>query len=247
MSGKIILTRPAESSRAFLAEAQKENPGIEAVISPVLEIRPVSFDIPDTRRFKTLVFTSAHAARIFPEKTRADENATVLAVGAQTSQAAREAGYKDVIDAGGTTKTLLDVIEEKDLSGPFLYPRGVHVQGDLEGRLKERGHECRSIEVYEAVKIPRLSEEALYAIRNGLITSVLLFSPRSAGIFCENAAQAGLSDSFHTINALCLSETVVKSLLGLSWRNISVAPHPDRDGMLSLLGNLISGAQAASE
>jgi uroporphyrinogen-III synthase len=107
--------------------------------------------------------------------------------------------------------------------GPILYPSGAETSGDLEGKLKARRFDVERVIVYDAVPTQPTGLDAAIATAHG----VLLFSPRTAILWCDT--QANMSALTH----YCLSSAVAAQHL-----DQRVASTPDEPGMLALLAKL---------
>ncbi|HET6969964.1 MAG TPA: uroporphyrinogen-III synthase, partial [Phenylobacterium sp.] len=81
--------------------------GHDAVVAPLLAVRPL-LDVPvDLRGVAALAFTSANGVRAFADVS-GERNLKVFALGAATAQAARAAGFKSVLSADGDVEALAD-------------------------------------------------------------------------------------------------------------------------------------------
>jgi uroporphyrinogen-III synthase len=209
--------------------AALEEKGFSVVISPLLEIVPVPFDIPPEAATIPLVFTSVNAVRRWSEAFGERDN-QVYAVGPETADSLRDCGFSKIETGAG---------RGEDMKPPqdALHIRGRDVVRVFEG--------CKSLVVYAAEPILRLTAEAEAKMAAGQIDLVLFFSARTASVYETLWRQGQIPEwashdirAPHDIRALCLSDRVVKSIRGLPWADIMVAATPDRAGMLGALDAL---------
>lgn len=181
----LLLTRPLEQSRGFLAtcEARLGHP-IEAVISPLIEIVGTGIH-PDLDRACTIVVTSGNAVRILGQGL---EGRVVVTVGSATADLAQSHGAR-VLAVAETVQDLLSKAET--LIAPVLVCRGVHARVDLSAELNVRGIEARDSTIYDQVAIP-LSNDARNALLADRVLVAPVFSPRSARLLSIEPRRAPL-------------------------------------------------------
>ncbi len=119
-----------------------------------------------------IVFTSRNAVRAvvgLAAGAPSGEIRTVFAVGEQTGQAAREAGFTDVRVGGGDVARLADTIAGAldPAGGTILYVAGRDRAGDLEARLGARGFDVVTAEAYAAAAIAELTRRRASGARHG--------------------------------------------------------------------------------
>ena len=231
---KILVTRPIEDAErtAALLEAR----GHYVLVAPLLEIRfadgpEIAFD-----GVQAILATSANGVRALARRsTRRD--VPVFAVGPQTAEAARSAGFDPVKSADGDAVALADAV--KGWAGPsagaLLHPAGAQTKGGLADALTAAGYAVQSLVLYTAEPVTDLPRDAAEAIRSGGLDAVLLFSPRSARSFVAAVSAAGLGEACRGIDALCISAATAAALAPLGFRRVAVAAHPDQDGVFALL------------
>lgn len=235
---KVIITRPSPDAETFAGEILRL--GAQPVVSPVMAIRirtaPVALD-----GVGALAFTSANGVRAFCANSAARTH-PVFAVGEATAAAAKAAGFADVHAADGDVKSLAALIAETKPSSAVLHLAGSERAGDLAAMLAANGVASRRAVLYDAEKIARLSAEAEAALaRNPGDAAVVLFSPRSARLFLEQVAAAGLTGQLRTASALCLSADVAAALCGSDWRAVTIAASRSADAVAQLVAAALSG------
>lgn len=248
----VLVTRPAEDAEGLRGPIAAR--GLVPLVEPMLEIRdrdPAGLDrnALDPAGLSGLLFTSANGVRALMragEALRLDLRATpAFAVGDATARVAREAGIADVHVAGGDVDALARLLSDSlDPAATLglLHPAGSVTAGDLAGRLGAAGFaDVRRVVVYEAVPRTALSADAFNALRGGMVSAVLFFSPRTAATFVRLIGEAALVRAVETADALCLSRAVADRLEGLPFRRVLVADRPVQEALLGLLDGVAAG------
>jgi len=234
---RILITRPRPEGER-LARRLRDR-GAEALVEPMLEIRPRVMPRPAIDGLQAILITSANGARALAAATSLRDT-PVYAVGGQTAAAAAEAGFKHVHDGGGDVESLAASVkrELQPNAGPILYGCGANRAGDLSGVLGDAGFEVVLVVLYEAVTATALSGACTAALRRSEIDVVLFFSPRSAAAFVSLARQADVEGKCAAVTALCLSAAVAEAAAGILWRWVRIAGHPDVPSLLALLDDM---------
>ncbi|MFP3944651.1 MAG: uroporphyrinogen-III synthase [Alphaproteobacteria bacterium] len=231
----LLVTRP-EPDAGRLA-AHLEALGYTVTRAPLMHIRHKQA-APDLEDVQALAFTSANGVRAFAASTPL-RDLPVFAVGAATAGAARAAGFTDVEVAGGDVGSLAALIAARaePAAGPVFHAAGSHVAGDLAQALSDAGIAVRRETLYEAQAEETLPPAAVRALKGEPrpLDGVLLFSPRSAGLFEKLVSAAGLRDRLKAAAAYCISPAAADVLTPGLWRRIAVAPVPDQTSLLALL------------
>jgi uroporphyrinogen-III synthase len=231
---RLLVTRPAEDAEELIALLRGK--GHEVTGAPVMEIRPIAGARPDLSGVQAILITSRNGLRALAAATRR-RDLPLLAVGPASAEAAREAGFAEVLSAGGNVAALAALVAERlrPARGMLLHVAGTVTAGDLEGLLAARGFTlCRAV-LYEAAPADRLPGAALDFLRANRPGGVLLYSPRSAVLFGGLVAEAGLASALGALTAFCLSEAVAAEARGLPFGGLAVAPHPDQGALLALI------------
>lgn len=238
MRDVILITRPKAEALTFKNELVKE--GFESVISPMLEIAATDFQVPDLSPYIALIFTSAQAIDIFARYSKI-RNLPIYAVGETSSVHARLAGFVNVVSAHGDGQALAKMVADRHRgeAARFLHIRGEDVAFDLEEALDAQGHKVQSLIVYKAELAKAFTAEAKEALKQGRIKTVIFFSRRTAQNFMNLIVHAGLSECLTSINALCISQSVLECVQpkhGLNrWFKVYASATPDKEGLLKLL------------
>jgi uroporphyrinogen-III synthase len=245
----VLITRPRAESEALAMEVKAH--GREPVIEPLLEIVALDAALPNLSQYQALVFTSAHGVDAFvsrlptpftsplPQVGRGTVRGETLyalplyAVGEATEQKARSAGFTNIKTADGDGAALNRLLAAEYLAPdrPLLHPGGLHRAAVIEAP----GLRIDHLALYEARGAASLSPGCLRRLDGGGIGAALFFSPRTGKIFTELLKKHARTQAVSSIRALCLSDSVLKSIISLPWADIDVAARPDQAALLALL------------
>jgi uroporphyrinogen-III synthase len=231
---RLLVTRPREDAEAFAKLLRAR--GHEAVVAPVMEVHlqpgpPVALD-----GVQGILVTSANGVRAFAERT-ARRDLSVYAVGPQTSEAARTAGFRAIISADGDSAALVETVarEADPAKGILLHAAGAETAGRLRQALQARGFRVETAVLYDAVPVTKLPANAEENLREGMLDGVLLFSPRSAKTFASLVSDAGLAAFAARLTAFCISAATGAALAPLTFAQIAIAGTPNQDAILDLV------------
>ncbi len=236
---RLLITRPKEDADPLANLLRKA--GHQPVIFPLLSIvyekgattKLASYKLNDVQ---ALLMTSANGVRSFAhaDKRRAFK---VMAVGEATAKVARQAGFKDVVVAGGDVEALAKTVKETldPQAGLLLHGAGTKLAGDLKGLLEKEGFHYERLSLYHADKTQNLSASLINQFKEGMIDGVTLYSPRTADSFAALVEKAGLKEEMKKVTAFGLSEAVAQKLGGLMFENIVTAKTPDQDALLQAI------------
>jgi uroporphyrinogen-III synthase len=230
---RVLVTRPLQDAQetAHLLEEI----GHSAIIAPLLEMRffdgtPLSLD-----GVQAILATSANGVRAIARRT--DERAIpVFAVGTQTAETAKSAGFTNVKNADGDAEVLAKATMQwaSPKEGFLLHASGKDTEGKLEADLARAGFSVRRETLYEATAMEQLPTEAVEALEASSLDAVLFFSPRSAKIFCDCVSRAGLGETARRLIACCISARAAQALT-MSFQAVRIAEHPDQAALLRCL------------
>lgn len=231
---RVLVTRP-EREAARTAERLIAL-GHEAFADPLLKIEPLSFH-PFPAAFDAVAITSANAIHAVAKENLARYvSLPLFAVGAQSAEAAREAGFGHVLAAAGDAHALTKTIVEKLPAGSrVLYLAGTERAQDLAALLARAKIEVETCAVYRAAAAKQLGADTLARIRAGKIDAALHYSLRSAETFLALVHAAKLAGAAAGIRHLCLSQPVAAPLLRAGF-NVEIAARPNEDALFALLG-----------
>ncbi|MDH3240852.1 MAG: uroporphyrinogen-III synthase [Alphaproteobacteria bacterium] len=240
---RVLITRPAEDAGP-LADALQAR-GFAVLIEPLLHIRMREGPAPDLTGVQALAFTSANGVRALvhaaPQAPGAGRPA--FAVGPATAEAAKKAGFADVVSADGDVDALGRLIAGRldAEAGAVLHVAGSHRAGDLMGRLEAAGFRARLAVLYDAVASEGLTPEVRAAIEASGVGWVLILSPRTAVGFVTLMQEAHLAARAVEICLVALSAAVAEAAAPLPWGEVRVAAAPRQDALLEALGRAPEG------
>jgi uroporphyrinogen-III synthase len=226
---RVLITRPREDGEALAARLAEA--GHQAVLAPLLRTRWFDGPALELAGIAAILVTSANGVRALVRRT-ARRDLPLFAVGPQTAEEARAAGFARVENADGDAMALADAVPRwlAPDAGTLLHACGAEGAATLSDALRARGYAIRR-EILYAVEALELPPQAAAALAEGTIDAVLLFSPRSARIF--DAQSAGLP--LAKVTALCISPATAAALPANRFAAIRVAARPNQASLLALL------------
>jgi uroporphyrinogen-III synthase len=234
---RALVTRPGEDGEA-LAKALEEI-GIASDREPLMSVKILKGDDVDLDGIQAVLLTSSNGVRALAERSPR-RDVPVFAVGDATAKTARGHAFKQVHSASGDVGALAGLAAEllEPERGPLVHVAGTEVAGDLAGELTKAGFQCRREVIYETAPARALSAAAIGKLKSGEIDIVLLFSPRSATIFCELVRKARLLRACREITIAALSRTVADAVDEVKWKSVSVAAAPSQDALIERVAEL---------
>ena len=231
---RLLVTRPAEDAEDLAALLKAG--GHQVLVAPVMEIRPIPGATVDLSGVQAILVTSRNGLRALAEATPR-RDLPVLAVGAASAEAARAAGFAEVLSAEGDARALarLAIGTLKPGDGPLLHGTGSVTAGDLAGILTVAGYQLRRAVLYEAKPLSRLSAAARAFLASGEPGGVLFYSPRSASLFASLVEAESLTRALRPLTAFCLSEAVAGAVRHLPFGQIAAASAPSQSALLALI------------
>jgi uroporphyrinogen-III synthase len=227
---KILITRPLEDGKEIARRLAER--GHEALLAPLLTPRFHEGPEPDLKGVAAILATSANGIRAFVRRTPR-RDFSIFAVGPQTAEEARKAGFTEVRNADGDAKALaLAATLWAAKKGVLLHVCGEDAPGTLAENLILRGFKVRRLPLYSIEAATSLPQEAQSALESGGLDGAMFFSPKSARIF------GVLADGLPTRNltAYCISPATAQALSSMAFAHVAVAVRPNQTAMLALLG-----------
>jgi uroporphyrinogen-III synthase len=235
----ILVTRPHPDNEATAAALRGR--GYQSLLAPMLRFEPAaSADDLDTAVDASIV-TSANALRALTLDGHPVLARPLFAVGERTAEAARAAGFKTVISAGGDASDLRDLLrarvkaKDRKRTARLLYLAGADLSGDLAGDLGAAGFVVVTRTVYRMVALSTLPRETLDAFAANAIEAVLHYSARSARAFVEAVRSAGVEISALSVPQCCLSGNLATILREAGATRVQVAATPDEKALFEAL------------
>lgn len=209
--------------------------GHQALLAPLLE--PIFDDgpPPDLAGIQAILATSANGIRALihrSEDRRGLFEIPVFAVGPQTTEEARQAGFTDVRNADGDARALAAAVPGWTApgKGALLHVCGQEAPGTLAQLLADQGFAVRRAVLYRVDAVAALPPAILGALQAGSVDAALFFSPRSARVFCDLAS--GFSAP---LTAFCISPATAAALAPGAFAKVMVAAKPNQGALLALL------------
>ena len=231
---RLLVTRPHDDAEAFAGILRAR--GHEPVIAPVMEVHFIPGPLLPCEGVQAVLATSANGIRALAGRTQR-RDLTVYAVGPQTAEAARLAGFATVINCDGDSAQLVEKVarEADPKNGMLLHAAGAETAGRVRQALTARGFVVETVMLYEALPVLRLPMMAEDALHDGSLDGVLMFSPRSAKTFSTLVAEAKLSEQCAGLVAFCISAATAEALTPLTFARLAVAGTPNQDAILDLI------------
>ena len=235
---KVLITRSREDATPLAALLAAHD--IETLIDPMLEIELQAGPPLDLEDVQALLMTSANGVRAFCQRNQ-ERSLAVLAVGDATAREAMTQGFSDVSTAAGDVTALAGLVKGRLSAdkGYLLHVAGTHTAGDLAGALTEAGFKYRREVLYKASARQTLDPKTVSQLKNNQLDGVLLYSPRTAKIFCECVRASECASDIANITAYCLSPAVAGALEDLQWRSIETADKPTQKDILRIVADRI--------
>jgi uroporphyrinogen-III synthase len=231
---RLIVTRPQPDSDRTAGALRAR--GHDVLQSPLMRVEPLVADLSGS--WGAVIVTSANAPTAVAANPALHSilHLPVFAVGRRSADAAREAGFANVISAGGDVRDLIRLIaaHRADAGAPLLYLAGEDRAADLVGELAVHGVAADMRIVYRAVAAP-LPADLVAALKSGEVDAVLHFSRRSADNYLAGARQAGLLEQALGPWHFCLSAQIAAPLTAAGAVKVSVAKRPDEATLLGLV------------
>ncbi|HZR74857.1 uroporphyrinogen-III synthase [Bradyrhizobium sp.] len=237
----ILVTRPLPDGETTVGALRAK--GFDALLAPMLRFEPIAFHDDRDVKYGAVIVTSANALRAIETSLQDSPllKLPLFAVGERTAQAARAAGFANVIsadsDASGLRDRILASVKAKALkkTNPLLYLAGADLARDLPGELGERGFTVVTQTTYRMVPVAHLPEETRNAFAADKLEAVLHYSRRSARAFIEAARAAGVEISALSLPQYCLSPGIATVLRDAGAAQVIVASSPDESALFGAL------------
>lgn len=237
----ILVTRPHPDNEATAENLRAR--GHVVLLAPMLKLEPVAFHDKGEAAYSAIIVTSANAIRAAASQLRDLDllKLPLFAVGAHTAAAAREAGFAEVIVAGGDAVSLRDTVVQSardkllKKKTTLLYLAGADLSRDLGGELGAEGFSVVTLTTYRMAPVRHLPRDVCDGFAAHGIAAVLHYSRRSARAFLDAARDEGVEISALAIPQICLSETVAGVLREAGASQVLVAAMPDENALFDTL------------
>lgn len=225
----VLVTRPLEDGQEIAARLAEL--GHRALLAPLLAPHFPDGPEPDFQNVQAVLVTSANGVRALIRLT-ARRDLPIFAVGPQTTREAQQAGFTNIKNADGDARKLAEATAHwaTPSKGVLLHVCGEEAPGTLADLLAGAGFTVRRAVLYRVDAATALPPAAEQALRDGSLDAAQFFSPRSARIFCELAADLPT----RKLIAFCISPVTAQALT-LPFREVRVAAAPNQTALLALL------------
>ncbi len=231
---RLLITRPEEDALviAGLLRARGHAP----IIAPLMDVQVREGPAVTLDGVQALLATSANGVRAFAQRT-SRRDLPIYAVGPQTAETARSAGFKTVLNAEGDSNALVEFVARHadPAKGMLLHAAGAETAGRLRQALQAKGFTVETVVLYDAVPVATLPENALAGLQDGPLGGVLLFSPRSAKTVATLVTEAKVASACEKLEAYCISAATAGALTPLTFARVAVAGVPNQEAMLALI------------
>ena len=231
----VLVTRPQPAADELAEKLRRE--GFEVYLAPMTEYVEINAPIPDLNGYQAVVFTSAQGVNLFAQK-HLERAPIVFAVGEATAQAAARAGFSRVYSAEGGGDEVADLIRAKkdDLHiKRILHLCGEDTAQDLGRQLQGDGVAVDRAPIYKAKFLDSLPEDVGRALAEGDVSTVTLFSARTAANFTRLLQNEDLKGVSADLEAVCISDRVAAEIRNLPWRAVRIARNPHLESVLDIL------------
>lgn len=232
MQKLVLVTRPIEQATEF---AELINAlGFTPLIQPLLEIEYFPFSLKQSEKPAAIILSSRQSLKNI--EIPADWRAIpVFCVGDMTAKVARQAGFQNVIAGDGDLTDLLPLVLGQIPAGQnLLYLRGEDVRHDLKTCLPD--YHIQELVTYRAKPVAALQSDVLS--RFGEIDVITLFSARSGAVLQRFIHENGLISHVKNINLLCLSPSVVESMVEMKWKSCIAPDFPNQHSVIEKLKSI---------
>ncbi|WP_407149650.1 uroporphyrinogen-III synthase [Bradyrhizobium sp. ORS 86] len=239
----VLVTRPHPDNEATLASLRAR--GFDALAAPMLRFEPLPFHDDDGTHYDAVMLTSANALRAIDLTGSRLLRLPLFAVGAHTADAARAAGFGEVLVAKGDAIALRDLVLARVDAGALakaarlLYLAGADLSRDLAGELGQKGLTVVTRTTYRMAPVASFPREVTEAFLANRITAVLHYSRRSALAFLDAVRARGLEISALALPQCCISAAVASVLRDAGATQVAVAARPDESALLDALDRVL--------
>ena len=233
---RLLVTRP-EPDAGLTAQVLRAR-GHEVLVAPLLRVEAIDAEFGGP--WAAVLLTSASAARALsaPRRDSAILRVPAFTVGERTAEAARAAGFSEVVSADGALRELVRLVAARfaGRGARLLYLAGEDRAGDLAGDLAAHGIAVHTVAVYRAIAADALFPDTVQALSGGRIDAVLHYSRRSAATLLRLAEEAGVLNALLSVAHYCLSAEVAAPLRAWGAERIKVAESPREVALIDLVG-----------
>jgi uroporphyrinogen-III synthase len=239
---RVLIIRPELQARQTAAKLAAL--GHDPVIFPLFQ---PSHDLPHLAdalksNYSALAISSAEAVRCLQELGSGLEpylSQTLFTVGKSTARLAREAGFTNVIAAGGNGHDLAAIVAgfaAGDMDGkPILYLAGVRRSGVFEDTLRDNDIDCVTAEIYDMEPVPYTLEQQQALLVNRSVDAAFFFSRENAKAFFNLGVFEQSREALRKTLFFCLSRNIAEVVPEALKNSAVISLNPDEDELIDLL------------
>lgn len=225
----VLVTRAEPGASKTVARLQAR--GVQAMNAATAHIVFLDARL-DLTGVHTLVFTSVNAVRAFCRQSQA-RGFKVYTVGDRTAEAARSAGFADILSAGGDGAALAARLISERPTGRILHVRGQDIAFDLAAALAAENLLIEDAVLYRAEPVNALSEEVLGAL--GKDSVILIYSAKGAERLIKLVDQSAICKAC----IVAISQGAAAPFTGVETGKITIADHPDESRVFAALDGVL--------
>ena len=235
---RLLVTRPRPDAERTASQLRAL--GHDVVVQPLLAMEMLPAPDDDVGDPAAIILTSRNGARALASWQRSAQwhSRPVFAVGSATAEAAMAAGFSDVRSAEGDGVALAGLIIDTcdPDSGTLLYAAADIRSSAMEEALDNAGFNVEIVTAYRMAAAGALDRLVAESVASGRFDGVLLYSRRSAAVFLELVAEAGLTTALRQLAVFVLSSAVAEPLGGIDVGRLIVAEAANEDAMMRAVG-----------
>lgn len=235
----VLVTRPLTVAETTITALN--NLGYTVSYEPLLTVKATRNARPGTI-VQAVVITSRNALWALGKTEDISDlfDRPCLCIGARTAHSAASFGFRCVHFQDAKDTLTAPFLAEKSVSPPssILHIAGAYTASSSLTALMEAGYQIIPWHVYEAQEVDQLTAALQQRLIRKQIDAVLFFSPHTASVFVDLAAQHKLEACCKSLTAIGISEAVCKALKPLSWRHLAAAEAPTEDAVIASLQRL---------
>lgn len=244
----VLVTRPVPDNEKTAAALRAR--GYGTLLSPMLRYEAIPFHDEDDAAYDAVVITSANAIRAIeshPSRMRLF-GLRAFTVGEHSAEAARGAGFGEVISAKAGAHALSDLIVKNVAAGKLkkgatlCYLAGADLAHDLAADLGARGFTVVTHTTYRMVPVVGFPAGIRDAFRADGIQAVLHYSRRSARAFLDAARADGVEISALALPQCCISDAVAGILREAGAMQVAAARTPDEAAVIDALDRTLKAS-----
>ncbi|MBF0423233.1 MAG: uroporphyrinogen-III synthase [Magnetococcales bacterium] len=238
----MLITRPLPEGKTTADLAERL--GAQTHLVPVLQAQPPDDPKPliqalaNLHRYQGMVFTSAHAARIFLETPHASIVLPRLhAVGKKTAALLTQAGFPATIPNQplGGEELARNILRESHPGDRFLFLRAQEGRDEVTTLLSRAGRIVDQVAAYRMAPIPALDQKSMTLLHRGQIDAIPFFSGRSAHVFFNLLPADTRQLLLKKPLLAALSPTTAHTMQQSGMRVDLVSSEPNAETLLALL------------